>query len=121
LQKSELTAKSQQTEIGEKRELSAESTEWKTVAAWMDTEGYLYTKEGRRRRYELVIKQTEAEPLKAIQRFLQEQGIVGCKVKWRSRTESFIIREDKKLQFEKYKSRRKRTPRRGPRPKPFST
>jgi hypothetical protein len=262
-------APNQRIETDEPRELRAKRTEWKTVAAWMDTEGYLYTREGRQRRYGLVIKQSEAEPLYAIQRFLQEQGVDGCKVRWRidphytaggifelkvksirdidkiisntepflltsirtnqyeqyrqrrkeaaskiefnqresgtqvhseridwkvlatwidaegnlstrerphknrdycldvsqkekapletlssflnrqgikarvvsrpheayslqvrrvsdldkivSRTEPFIIREDKKLQFEKYKSRRKRTPKRGPRPKPFST
>jgi hypothetical protein len=85
------------------------------MAAWMDTEGYLYTREGWQRRHMLVIKQTEAAPLQEIQRFLQEQGIDG------SRTEPFIMREDKKLQFAKYKSRRTRTPRRGPRPKPFFT
>jgi hypothetical protein len=130
-QKSEVAAKNQQIEIGEKRELSAESTEWKTVAAWMDTEGYLYTKEGRRRRYELIIKQTEAEPLKAIQRFLQEQGIDGCKVKLRSsshyttggtyelrvrairdidkilsHTERFLLTPIRKDQYERYRQRR---------------
>lgn len=47
---------------------------WKVVAGWMDTEGYLYTKEGRRRRYCLAIKQNEPEPLIHIQRFFHDQG-----------------------------------------------
>lgn len=49
--------------------------DWKVVAAWMDTEGYLYTKEGRLRRYELAIRQSEPGPLREIQRFLHDQGI----------------------------------------------
>ena len=121
----------QQVETDELRELRAKQIEWKTVAAWMDTEGYLYTKEGRQRRYELVIKQTEAEPLRAIQRFLREQGMDGCKVKWRvdshytaggifelkvksvrdldriiSNTEPFLLTPTRRNQYERYRQRR---------------
>ncbi len=56
--------------------------DWKVVAAWMDTEGYLYTREGRRRRYELGIRQSEPEPLRQIQRFFYDQGVKHCSVKW---------------------------------------
>jgi hypothetical protein len=125
-------APNQRIETDEPRELRAKRTEWKTVAAWMDTEGYLYTKEGRQRRYELVIKQSEAEPLYVIQRFLQEQGVDGCKVRWRidphytaggifelkvksirdidriiSSTEPFLLTSIRRNQYERYRQRRK--------------
>ena len=58
-------APNQQIETNEQHELRAKWTEWKTVAAWIDTEGYLYTKEGRQRIYGLVIKQSEAERSRA--------------------------------------------------------
>jgi hypothetical protein len=85
------------------------------------------------------VSQKEKAPLENLSSFLNLQGIKARVVspphetyslqvrrvsdldKIVSRTEPFILREDKKLQFEKYKNRRKRTPRRGPRPKPFST
>jgi len=124
------------TEVGpieteETRELQSSCIDWKAMAAWMDTEGYLYTKEGRQRRYQLVIKQTEAAPLKAIQKFLREQGIDGAGLKWRTdpgytaegvfelrirrirdidriilNTEPFLLTSIRKGQYERYKYRR---------------
>jgi hypothetical protein len=124
------------TEVGsieteETRELQSSCIDWKAMAAWMDTEGYLYTKEGRQRRYELVIKQTEAAPLQTIQRFLQEQGIDGAGLKWRTdpaytaggvfelrvkrirdvdrivfNTEPFRLTSIRRGQYERYKYRR---------------
>jgi hypothetical protein len=113
------------------RELQSSCIDWKAMAAWIDTEGYLYTKEGRQRRYELLIKQTEAAPLQAIQRFLQEQGIDGAGLKWRTdpgytaggvfelrvkrirdidrivfNTEPFLLTSIRRGQYERYKYRR---------------
>lgn len=56
--------------------------DWKIVAAWIDTEGYLYVKEGRHRKYALAIRQSEPEPLRRIQGFLKVRGITDSSVQW---------------------------------------
>ncbi|HEV2139330.1 MAG TPA: hypothetical protein VGR53_10870 [Nitrososphaerales archaeon] len=109
--------------------------DWKVVAAWIDTEGYLYTREGRRRRYELVISQSEPEPLTEIQRFLHEQGIRHCSVKWVNdshyttggtyvlklkaleeldavvaKTRPFLMVPIRKNQYQRYSERRREAP-----------
>ncbi len=109
--------------------------DWKVVAAWMDTEGYLYTKEGRRRRYGLAIRQSEPEPLKEIQAFLKDQGIKHCSVKWVidshyttggvyelklralkeldtvvAKTRPFLMVPIRKNQYQRYRERRQETP-----------
>jgi len=119
-------------ETDEKLELKSSQMSWKVVAAWMDTEGYLYTREGRQRRYEIPIRQTDAAPLQAIQRFLQEQGIDGVKLEWRTdsrytaegvfelkvkrirdidrivfNTEPFLLTSIRRGQYQRYKYRRK--------------
>lgn len=122
-------------------QFNSEWKDWKVLATWIDAEGNLSTRErpAKNRDYCLDVSQKEKAPLESLSSFLNLQGIKARVVsrphegyslqvsrvsdidKIVSRTEPFIIREDKKLQFEKYKNRRKRTPRRGPRPKPFST
>ncbi len=108
---------------------------WKVVAGWMDTEGYLYTKEGRMRRYSLVIRQSEPGPLTTIQRFFRKHGISHCRVKWvadprytaggifelkvkarrdldeiTARTEPFLLTRIRKNQYQRYKERRQEAP-----------
>jgi hypothetical protein len=119
----------------------SEWIDWTIIATWIDAEGNLTTRERpwNNRDYCLDVSQKERAPLESLRLFLHRQGIKAKVVrrphemyalqvgsvsdidKIVSRTEPFILRDDKKLQFAKYKSRRTRTPRRGPRPKPFST
>lgn len=131
MQNSEVPATYGQVEVDERTELRAKWMDWKTVAAWIDTEGYLYTKEGSRRRYELMISQSEIEPLNEIHGFLRKQGIEGCSVKWTkgstyteggiyqlrvkalgdldrivSSTEPFLITSIRNNQFQRYRERR---------------
>jgi hypothetical protein len=119
----------------------SEWIDWRVIATWIDAEGNLSTRERPRnkRDYCLDVSQKERAPLENLCLFLHRQGIKSRVVrrphemyaiqvrsvsdidKIVSRTEPFILREDKRLQFARYKSRRTRLPKRGPRPKPFST
>ncbi len=109
--------------------------DWKVVAGWMDTEGYLYAKEGRRRRYSLAIRQSEPGPLTEIQRFFRQHGINHCRVNWvidprytaggiyelkvqalrdldeiTARTRPFLLTRVRKNQYRRYKERRRAAP-----------
>jgi hypothetical protein len=97
--------------------------------------GYLHTKEGRERRYHLLIKQVEVEPLKQIRRFLSEHDIKNCRLKWITdshythggiyelrvkairdidriitRTELFLMTSIRLKQYSRYRERRQEGP-----------
>lgn len=123
-----------------KREVPSRWIDWKVVAAWIDGEGNLTTRERgpnkSHRDYCLDISQKTRAPLEFIRSFLKCEGIKSKVIRRVNgsyslqvtsvsdidlvikRTLPFIMTDNKKLQYDEYMTRRKRMPKRGPRPKP---